>query len=599
MKLRFTIPWKIGLGFGLFMAVVAVVFIFTRSTLNQNKALNLEVEEIYSPSIEAIEDLDRSIGYSRVLIKHWALTQSRSDEKERVELRKLMDQTIPYQRLLIDSISAQWKPRELSIKDSLFREIDRLSIVYSQIRESLPSFESYNDPLNQMKVQYQFLEGESLDLINQNLYKHTTNLLGAQRQNLSRVTQRINTLSDRLQLIVSYLAVFVLVVGIGIAVLVSRSITRPISDLKKTLLYLGKGVYPKKNMKVLDNEIGDMAFAVNRLTDGLIKTREFSNSVGAGNFNAKYMPLSEDDELGKALLKMRDDLAENERVLEKKVIERTNEVVQKAQEIERQKEKVTELYNDLTDSINYAKRIQQTILPTDSQVIHLFPDSFVFYRPRDIVSGDFYWVRASGKKKLFSAIDCTGHGVPGAFMSLVGFNVLNQVSKVFVQPAQILNHLNRLSMEALQVQNTVNEINDGMDVAMAALDENTGELEFAGAFNPLFIYRKGELLETKADKFAIGSFLHGTKTYTNHKIQLEDGDMIYLFSDGYADQFGGPKDKKFTKRRFKNLLAEISELSCKEQEGRIHETFVEWRQMNDQVDDILVMGVRYNRKELD
>jgi len=138
-----------------------------------------------------------------------------------------------------------------------------------------------------------------------------------------------------------------------------------------------------------------------------------------------------------------------------------------------------------------------------------------------------------------------------------------------------------------------------MDVAMAALDENTGELEFAGAFNPLFIYRKGELLETKADKFAIGSFLHGTKTYTNHKIQLEDGDMIYLFSDGYADQFGGPKDKKFTKRRFKNLLAEISELSCKEQEGRIHETFVEWRQMNDQVDDILVMGVRYNRKELD
>lgn len=593
MKLRFTIPWKIGLGFGLFMAVVAVVFIFTRNTLAQNKALNQEVEEIYSPSIEAIEDLDRSIGYSRVLIKHWALTQSRSDEKERVELRKVMDQTVPYQRLLIDSISAQWKSKELAVKDSLFREIDKLDIVYDQIREALPTFESYNDPLNQMKVQYQFLEGESLDLINKNFDKHITQLLSAQREHLSRVTKRINTLSDRLQLIVGNLAVFVLVFGVLIAVLVSRSITRPISDLKKTLLYLGKGIYPKKNMKVMDNEIGDMAFAVNRLTDGLIKTREFSNSLGAGNFNAKYMPLSEDDELGRALLKMRDDLAENERVLEKKVVERTNEVVLKAQEIERQKEKVTELYNDLTDSINYAKRIQQTILPTDSQVMSLFPESFVFYRPRDIVSGDFYWVRASGKKKLFSALDCTGHGVPGAFMSLVGFNVLNQVSKVFVQPAQILNHLNRLSMEALQVENTENEINDGMDVAMAALDDKTGELEYSGAFNPLFIYRDGTLLETKADKFAIGSFLHGSKTYTNHKIQLEDGDMIYLFSDGYADQFGGPKDKKFTKRRFKNLLAEISSLPCKEQKELINETFVEWRQTNDQVDDILIMGVRY------
>lgn len=597
MKLRFTIPWKIGLGFGLFMAFVAVVFIFTRNTLAKNKALNQEVEAIYSPSIEAIEDLDRSIGYSRVLIKHWALTQSRSDEKERVELLKLMDQTVPYQRLLIDSISAQWKSKELAVKDSLFREIDRLDIVYNQIREALPTFESYNDPLNQMKVQYQFLEGESLDLINKNIDKHTTNLLSAQRENLSRVTQEINTLSDRLQLIVGNLAIFVLVFGIIIAVLVSRSITRPISDLKKTLLYLGKGIYPKKNMKVMDNEIGDMAFAVNRLTDGLIKTREFSNSVGAGNFNAKYMPLSEDDELGKALLKMRDDLAENERVLEKKVVERTNEVVLKAQEIERQKEKVTELYNDLTDSINYAKRIQQTILPTDSQVLSLFPESFVFYRPRDIVSGDFYWVKLSGKKKLFAALDCTGHGVPGAFMSLVGFNVLNQVSKVFVQPAQILNHLNRLSMEALQVENTENEINDGMDVAMVALDDTTGELEYSGAFNPLFIYRGGQLLETKADKFAIGSFLHGTKAYSNHKIQLEEGDMIYLFSDGYADQFGGPRDKKFTKRRFKNLLAEISSLPCKEQKERIHETFVEWRQTADQVDDILIMGVRFTKKD--
>ncbi|NQX91053.1 MAG: HAMP domain-containing protein [Flavobacteriales bacterium] len=309
MKLRFTIPWKIGLGFGLFMMVVGIVFLVTRSTLLTSKDLNKQVKEVYTPSIQAIDELNQSVSYSRVLIKHWALTQSRSDEKERVELRQLMDQTIPVQRLLLDSISSQWTLDEMAVRDSLFREIDRLDIVYDQIRNSLSSFESYTDPIVQMSVQDQFLAGGNLEVINNEIDRHIDQLLNQQRNHLTAVTQEIDKLGDRLQLIVGNLAIFILIFGFLIAIAMSRSITRPIGDLKRTLLYLGKGIYPKKSMKVSNNEVGDMAFAVNRLTDGLVKTREFSNSVGKGDFSAHYSPLSDVDELGHALLKMRDDLA--------------------------------------------------------------------------------------------------------------------------------------------------------------------------------------------------------------------------------------------------------------------------------------------------
>lgn len=595
MRLRITIPWKIGFGFGLFMLIVAIVFILTRSTLQQNKKLNAKVQEIYTPSIEAIDDLQESISYSRVLIKHWALVQSRPDEKERLELALIMDQTIPYQQMLIDSIAQLWEPRAIDIKDSLYIEIDRLGIVYGQIRSALASFENYDDPIVVMEVEYQFLEGASLDQINSALDNALANLQKELKHNAAEVNMAIDALGDRLGLIVGNLAVFVLIAGLLIAIFVSRSITKPISELKRTLLYLGKGIYPKNNIRVSDDEIGDMAFAVNRLTDGLVKTREFSNQVGQGNFAASYLPLSEDDELGHALLKMRDDLAENERVLERKVIERTNEVVQKKEEIERQKEKVTQLYKDLTDSINYAKRIQQAILPPESDILEIFPDSFVFYRPRNIVSGDFYWFKMAGNKKMFAAVDCTGHGVPGAFMSLVGYNVLNQVTKVFTQPAQVLNNLNRLSAETLRANGVGDDnLTDGMDLALVSIDEKNNTLEFAGAHNPIFIIRGEEFFQLQPDKMAIGAFEYGEFNFSNHSFELKDNDMIYAFSDGYADQFGGPKDKKFMKKRLRELLIEISSMpDLNQQRSILRERFFEWKMSNDQVDDILIIGVRY------
>jgi len=240
-----------------------------------------------------------------------------------------------------------------------------------------------------------------------------------------------------------------------------------------------------------------------------------------------------------------------------------------------QKERVTELYKDLTDSINYAKRIQQTILPTKEYILDMFPKSFVLYKPRDIVSGDFYWFKTSGRKKLFAAVDCTGHGVPGAFMSLVGHNVLNQVTKVFTKPAQILNNLNRLASEALHTESEgETQLSDGMDLAFLSIDDSSMELEFAGAFNPAYIIRQGELIVLEPDRFSIGSFEYGEKEYKNQVLKLERDDMIYIFSDGYVDQFGGPKGKKFMKKKLRELLLQIAHLEVEIQHQKLNEALI-------------------------
>lgn len=593
MRWRFTIPWKIGIGFGVFMIVVAILFMLTRNVLLESRKINAEINEVYTPSIEELEGLSRNVNNSKMLIHIWATVQSREDVLEKVTLTELMHVTVPRQLNKLDTLAKSWSSTSHQQLDSLHHSVKRLFIVYNEISLMLPDFQSYGDLQRRMDAEFLLLEGEVIDATLHEVQSHITKLLAAQREGLINSTKTMDELGDQLRWYAGNLSIFVLIFGLIIAFTVSRSIVKPVSELKRTLLYLGKGIYPRNTVHVTSDEIGEMAFAVNRLVDGLKKTREFSSQVGAGNFEAQYMPLSEDDELGYALLKMRDDLAANERLLERKVEERTNEVVRQKEEIERQKERVTELYKDLTDSINYAKRIQQTILPTKEYILNMFPNSFLLYKPRDIVSGDFYWFKTSGKKKLFAVVDCTGHGVPGAFMSLVGHNVLNQVTKVFTKPAQILNNLNRLASEALHTESEgETQLSDGMDLAFLSIDESSMELEFAGAFNPAYIVRDGTLIVLEPDRFSIGSFEYGEKEYQNQVMQLEPNDMVYIFSDGYVDQFGGPKGKKFMKKKFRELLLEIAHLDLDVQNQKLNEALITWKRSLDQVDDILVIGVR-------
>lgn len=273
--------------------------------------------------------------------------------------------------------------------------------------------------------------------------------------------------------------------------------------------------------------------------------------------------------------------------LEDKVKERTSEVV-------KQKEVIEAKNKHITDSIKYAKRIQEAIIPGEEMVKGLLRNSFVLYKPKDIVSGDFYWIERKGNKILFAVVDCTGHGVPGAFMSIIGFNGLNQIVNEYnhTRPAAILNQLNKMITYTLRQRVEDSVIRDGMDMAICSIDLDNNKLEFAGAFNPLFIIRNKEVLEIKGDKLPIGNFL-GQEDYefTNHEIDLLPNDKLYLFSDGFADQFGGPQGKKLKYNHFRKLLLDNHTKPMSEQKNSMNLFFENWRQGFEQIDDVCVIGV--------
>jgi len=272
-------------------------------------------------------------------------------------------------------------------------------------------------------------------------------------------------------------------------------------------------------------------------------------------------------------------------ILEEKVRDRTATVVA-------QKEEIAQKNKDITDSIKYAKRIQFAILPEESP----FRDTFILFKPKDIVSGDFYWFTQIGEREFFSAVDCTGHGVPGAFMSIIGHNSLTKIVREYgiLEPGKILTKLNKEVIETLHQRSDSGDVYDGMDLALACYHRDTGYLEYAGAFNPLYLVRNGEILETKADKVSIGrSSFKTLMEFTNHRIKIRKGDTVYLFSDGYADQFGGEFMKKFKYRNMKELILRIQPEPVEKQRSILDQTIEEWKGDVEQLDDILVIGRRF------
>lgn len=260
-------------------------------------------------------------------------------------------------------------------------------------------------------------------------------------------------------------------------------------------------------------------------------------------------------------------------------------------EIMLQKEIIQEKNNEVKASISYAKRIQTAIMPSDKLMREIMPNSFVFFKPKDIVSGDFYWLQKTEEKTLFAVVDCTGHGVPGALVSVVGYNALNRTVNEFGlrDPAAILDKLNSLVEETFR--SAENELKDGMDISLCSLDPVNNTLEWAGANNPLWIISNGILKEIKGDKQPIGKFV-SRKPFTTHTIQLNKNDLIYIFSDGLADQFGGLHGKKFKYKQIKDLLLQSCNKQLKEQEEELSKAFIKWKGELEQVDDICLMGVK-------
>lgn len=272
--------------------------------------------------------------------------------------------------------------------------------------------------------------------------------------------------------------------------------------------------------------------------------------------------------------------------LEGIVKERTAEVV-------KQKEEIEEKNQHITSSIEYASRIQQALLPPEELIQRNLPNHFVLYKPRDIVSGDFYWLKQIDDSIFYATADCTGHGVPGAFMSMLGISFLNEIvnKKHINKPSEILNELRKKVKLSLRQTGKDNESKDGMDIAVCVLNNKNLTLEYAGAYNPVYIVRKGELHEIKATRNPIGIYLREVP-FENHKFQLEEGDLIYTFSDGYVDQFGGNENTKFKASKFKKLLLEISDKPLKEQEEILDKTIIEWQGDAEQTDDIIIFGVK-------
>ena len=286
-------------------------------------------------------------------------------------------------------------------------------------------------------------------------------------------------------------------------------------------------------------------------------------------------------------------IAEKER-LEQIVRERTAEVVAQKEEIEQQKEKIAAQNEEITSSIQYASRIQTALLTPTDQINRIFPENFILYLPRDIVSGDFYYITQAGKLKVSVVADCTGHGVPGGFMSMLGISFLTQIigTKTDLKANEVLNELRNLVITALHQTGEIGGSKDGMDIAIYIIDEETQTLQFAGANNPLILIRNNELTHIKGDKMPIGIHLRGELSFTNNVIQIQKGDVIYTFSDGYVDQFGGEDGRKFMIKHFKELLLEIHHKPMSEQRQILDETLKNWHGNTPRIDDVVVMGVR-------
>ncbi|PLX20724.1 MAG: hypothetical protein C0597_03950 [Marinilabiliales bacterium] len=269
-------------------------------------------------------------------------------------------------------------------------------------------------------------------------------------------------------------------------------------------------------------------------------------------------------------------------------------------EIEAQRDLAHQQKKDITDSIEYAKRIQSALLPPQNFIKRNLPEHFILFKPRDIVSGDFYWMMNKDGKIIIAAADCTGHGVPGAFMSMLGTAFLNEiVTKIIenkhiysLQANEILNQLRNYIIDSLHQTGEDTESKDGIDMSLCIIDSEKQKIQFAGAHNPLYIIKEDKIEVIKGDRMPVSIHRNALKSFTNHEFDFKENDIIYMFSDGYYDQIGGPKNRKFMSRNFQELLVDIHKKPMSVQKEILDKTFTDWKDNNIQLDDILVIGIK-------
>ncbi|MFP4023813.1 MAG: response regulator [Thiohalospira sp.] len=291
------------------------------------------------------------------------------------------------------------------------------------------------------------------------------------------------------------------------------------------------------------------------------------------------------------------DIAKQKELMEKDldfIMKQGDKIAEQKHKIKIQHDLVRKQNKKIEDSILYAKRIQSAVLPPNRFIQHLLSEHFIFYKPRDIVSGDFYWTKQVDDRIYIAAADCTGHGVPGALMSMLGITFLNEIvnKNPSIRANEVLNELRMHIISSLRQTGSVGESRDGLDIALCIIDHNKKSLEYAGANNPLYLIRNGELDEIKADRMPIGIHRKAKESFNNHEITLKKDDQIYIFSDGFIDQFGGKDGRKFLTGNFKKLLIENHQKPLSEQKHILEKTFEQWKGDRKQLDDILIIGFK-------
>jgi len=282
----------------------------------------------------------------------------------------------------------------------------------------------------------------------------------------------------------------------------------------------------------------------------------------------------------------------------KKIVEQNEQITEAMEELVVLNEAISRQKNEIVDSINYAQRIQSAMLPPESYINELLIENFILYKPRDIVSGDFYWIKQVNQYVIVVAADCSGHGVPGAFMSMLGISYLNEIvqRREITQANHVLNELRNQIKHSLRQHGKPDESKDGIDMAICVIDMKNKKMQYAGAYNPLYLIKEEQgtpiLTEIKADRMPLGYYPGKDRAFTNHDVAIEAGDTFYIFSDGYNDQKGGENNRKFMSGNFKNLLLEIHDQPMLEQKRILEKTITDWMGNQTQMDDILVVGLR-------
>jgi serine phosphatase RsbU (regulator of sigma subunit) len=576
---------KVTVGFAFVILVISLNVGVNYFLLNESKSTIRRMTEVVNPYMEKMEEFNLVVTESKMYATNWVYLQNSKEDK--YNLRELHRTTYPLlKKKLEDYLILLNKKADKDSMESIFGKFEDLLLIEKKIMSGLVTFEDYENPKKKFSAE---------DLVESEVLPRTEDIMRSLKATIGRNREEAAQIRNHLIHSFTKLLVITLSVSIGLflailmaAQFISGAVRKPVLTMKEIILQLGKGELPQNKIAVTRNVIGEMGESVNRLAESFTKTSVFASEIGKGNLSVAYERLGENDMLGNDLILMRDSLRVYSDEMEEKVRERTQEVIDKNQKLEL-------AYREIRDSIHYAKRIQEAILPSETIIHKVFEDAFIFYKPKDIVCGDFYWFAQKGDEVIMAAIDCTGHGVPGALMTVIGNSILHQVVNFsgVTDPAKILNQLDRKLLETMRHHGGA-ITNDGMDVSICRYRISKKELTFAGAKRPLYLFKQGELIEIKGNKFPIGSFQYDSeKLFTEHRLNVNSGDSIYMFSDGYQDQFGGQDGKKFMIGQFRDLLKEIRPLPMSEQYLIVEKRMLAWQGRMDQTDDVLLMGIRF------